>query len=146
MSALPSSLTDFLQNPAEDLNDKVQACINNKALNFLINYKSFNGSPFPFIGPSWKYVDFDSNFLHLRYIPCEHRFNKSGKNLVGFCQDVQYDYYPDILVSDEQKNNIVFLLDTATTYAGGLINKSVPLITNTFADLDEYIQSIGYKL
>lgn len=146
MTALPTSLIDFLQNPSEDLNDKIYACINNEALNFLINYKSFNGSPFPFIGPTWKEIDFDADILHLRYIPRDNKFNKSGSNLVGFCQDINFDYYPEIIVSFEQKENIIFLLDTATTYAGGLINKSVPLITAVFADLDEYIQSIGRNL
>lgn len=37
------------------------------------------------------------------------------------------------------------LVDTATTYAGGLINKSVPLITEAFANLNNYVQSLGTK-
>ena len=145
MTALPTSLLDFLQNPAEDLNDKIYACINNKALNFLINYKSFNGSPFPFIGPEWLEVDFDSDVIYLRCIPFGHRANKTNSHLVGFCEDVSFDYYPEVAISGEEKNKIVMLVDTATTYAGGLINKSVPLITEAFANLNNYVQSLGTK-
>lgn len=145
MSGLSSSLISFLQDPHEDLNEKILACIYNKQLNFLINYKTFNGSPFPFIGPEWLEVDFDSDVIYLRCIPFGHRVNKTNSHLVGFCEDVSFDYYPEVAISGEEKNKIVMLVDTATTYAGGLINKSVPLITEAFANLNNYVQSLGTK-
>lgn len=143
MSYLSSNLLAFLQDPNEDLNEKIRACISNSKLNYLINYKTFNGSPFPFIGPEWLEVDFDSEYLHFRYIPIGHKVNKTNSHLVGFCQDVKFDYYPEIVISGDVKDKVVGLVHKATTFAGGLINKSVPLVTDAFADLDNCIQALG---
>ncbi len=135
----------FLLSPRESLSDKIHSITVNKNLQYLIDYKAFNGSVIPFIGPSWCDVDFDRPFGHLRYIPADHPVNKTGKNLFGFCEDLKFDYYPEVILHGDDWESLKNKLNSVVVNVSAFTTYSLPIVTAQFKEIDAFIQSIGAK-
>jgi hypothetical protein len=125
------------------INTAIKRLLNNKPALAELNYQTFNGSPFPFIGPEWIDIDFNLNYCFFSIIPKTFPYNKTGRNLVGFCEDIKFDHYPSIMVNGQEWINIKLLLVEALSYAAGLTQPGCKDIMPYFYNLNMAIQALA---
>ena len=128
------------------INVGIRKLFANKELVKHINFKCFNGALIPFVGPEWKDVNFSSKSGYLTVVPAIHKSNIYKKNLVGFCEDPNFDMYPQIRIDGIDWINIKEKLLEALVYSTTAMEPGSKDVMPYFWNLNEMIQSYGKGL
>ena len=112
-------------------------------LSKLIEFRSFNGSFFPFIGSKWNNVDFSNNYCHIAYVEIK-RLNRVTV-YVGFNEDLNFDHYPYFTMTDNDWNSIkTILLNIYYEYHN--INPKYNKIDNWLRQINQYLIAFSSRL
>ncbi len=131
----------------DSINSAIRKILANKEILERIDYKTFNGSPIPFIGPEWIDIDFSLDYCFFSIIPKEYVHNRLGKNLVGFCEDVKFDHYPQIKVEGKKWKEIKDSLCESVVMGLSALEPGCKDLMPYFYNLNQVIQdlSVGLK-
>lgn len=70
----------------------------------LLEFRAFNGSIIPFIGPQWIDVDFSIDYCHISCV--DYSFRDKLSKYVGFNEDLNFDHYPYFTIDGDDWNSI----------------------------------------
>lgn len=130
----------------DSINGGIRRILNNKDILEKLGYKTFNGAPLPFIGPEWLDIDFGLDHCFFSIIPKEYVHNIHGRNLVGFCEDINFDYYPQVKVDGKKWKDIKDLLVEAIVLGLSALEPGCKDLMPYFYNLNYEIQTIANGL
>ncbi|MBP7540132.1 MAG: hypothetical protein KA802_09315 [Saprospiraceae bacterium] len=130
----------------DGINGGIRRILANKDILDKLSFKSFNGAPIPFIGPEWIDIDFSLDYCFFSVIPKEYSHNIHGRNLVGFCEDMNFDNYPQVKVDGKKWRLIKDLLIEAVSFGLSALEPGCKDLMPYFYNLNFEIQTIGHNL
>jgi len=109
----------------------------------LIDFRAFNGSFVPFIGPNWIDVDFSADQCFIAYIELESKGNV--RKYIGFNENLNFDHYPYFIITGNDWNSIKTIF--ANIYIElNSVSPKYGKISNWFREINDLLINFSSKL